>query len=293
MVGFRPPRVCATLFVCDAMPHTEKETPMPDLALPDGGRMHHVVTGEGPTVLFVHAGIADGRMWHPQVTALSATHRCVAPDLRGFGRSPLPDGLFAWRDDLIQLLTALGGEPAVLVGCSMGGGIAAEVALVRPDLVAGLVVIAANIPGWDLDSEELEEFDHLEEEMLEEEDFEEAVELNLETWVDGPKRDPGSVRAEIRDLVGLMQRAAFAVDEPDGVDVDRLDPPLGDRAAEIVVPTRVIVGELDFDEINANNARFAATVPDATLIEIDGAAHMLSMERPATVTAIVRELTGA
>ena len=80
--------------------------------------LHHAVRGDGPDVLLVHAGIADSRMWEPLAERLvAAGYRVVAPDLRGFGHTPLEPGVVSNAGDLVALLEELGIERAA-VRCS-------------------------------------------------------------------------------------------------------------------------------------------------------------------------------
>ena len=103
--------------------------------------------GEGAPVVFVHAGICDSRMWEPQWAAFTAAYRAVRLDLRGFGRSPLPPEPYSHGRDLVALLERLGTGPVALVAASYGGGVALEVAVARPDLVAALALADAALPG--------------------------------------------------------------------------------------------------------------------------------------------------
>lgn len=86
--------------------------------------------GQGPPILFVHGFPLDHTMWRQQLAELSRDHRCIAPDLRGFGQSSVTTGkvtMEQFADDLAALLDALGvTEPVVLCGLSMGGYIAWE-----------------------------------------------------------------------------------------------------------------------------------------------------------------------
>jgi pimeloyl-ACP methyl ester carboxylesterase len=97
-------------------------------------------------VLLLHAGIADRRMWESQVAALEAAgHSVLAPDLPGFGDAPLEPGTIAYVDHAVSLLE----RPAHIVGCSFGGRIALELAVVRADLVEHLVLIGAGLGSWE------------------------------------------------------------------------------------------------------------------------------------------------
>ena len=91
------------------------------------------------TALLLHAGIADSRMWHDQQTPLGAAgFDVLAPDLRGFGERPMGSEPFSHARDVEALLDG----PTVVVGSSLGGRVALELAVLRPDLVERLVLIA-------------------------------------------------------------------------------------------------------------------------------------------------------
>jgi 3-oxoadipate enol-lactonase len=82
--------------------------------------------GTGLPIVFLHAFPLDRSMWAPQVGALVRQGRCIAPDLRGFGASAAaaPYSMDQYADDVAVLFDAVGLEPAVVVGLSMGGYIA-------------------------------------------------------------------------------------------------------------------------------------------------------------------------
>jgi pimeloyl-ACP methyl ester carboxylesterase len=105
-------------------------------------------SGQGPPLLLLHAGIADRTMWDDVTPMLSERFRVVAPDLRGFGETPLPDGPFVYAADAAALLEGLGIERAHVVGVSLGGHVALDLALARPELVDHLVLVGAGIDGW-------------------------------------------------------------------------------------------------------------------------------------------------
>src|SRR5512133_3522604 len=111
------------------------------------------VAGEGPAVALVHEGICDSRMWDREWEEWSPSFRLLRLDLRGFGRSPLEAGQFAHARDVIAALEDHDLAPAVLVGVSLGGRVALEVALARPELVRALVLVAPGLPGHEWSQE--------------------------------------------------------------------------------------------------------------------------------------------
>ena len=105
---------------------------------------HDHLTADGPHVALLHAGVADRRVWRdvaPELHALGAD--VLALDRRGFGETPAGDGDFRHVDDLLEMLDG----PTWLVGNSMGGALALDAALVAPEQVAGLVLIATAVSG--------------------------------------------------------------------------------------------------------------------------------------------------
>jgi pimeloyl-ACP methyl ester carboxylesterase len=243
--------------------------------------LHHEVAGEGSPVVLLHEGICDSRMWDAQWEAFAQTHRVVRCDFRGFGRTPYTPGPYTHAGDLIALLDELGLGQAALVGVSMGGGVALQAAVARPDLVAALVLVGSGIRGHDW-SEEIVRAWNEEEAALERGDLDAAVEVNLRTWVDGPHRSPDEVDPAVRGKVGEMQRRALELYLDGGADAteEALVPDIGERLREIEAPTLVLVGELDVPDMHAIATRLRREIPDARGATIPAAAHAPTMERP-------------
>lgn len=128
----------------------------------DGVRVHFDVHGpdDAPAVVMVPGWpVAGAEMWKAQVPFLARTHRVVAYDPPGYGRSDRPTDPRAYRATsllgvLDAVLAASGSERAALVGISAGAGFAVGYAALHPDRVAGLVLIGAAVPighapaGW-------------------------------------------------------------------------------------------------------------------------------------------------
>src|SRR6478672_6628098 len=104
--------------------------------------LHHRVEGSGPTVLLLHAGVADLRMWDTQVDELVPGHSVLRLDLRGYGHTPLePGASYSDAGDVLALLDELGLERYALVGASYGGWVALQVATAAPDRVERIVLL--------------------------------------------------------------------------------------------------------------------------------------------------------
>jgi pimeloyl-ACP methyl ester carboxylesterase len=238
-------------------------------------------------VLLLHAGIADNRMWQPQIEALQAAgHRVIAPDLRGFGERRLEAARFSHVRDAEELLDG----PAAVVGCSLGGRVALELTVHRPDLVERLVVIAPGFPGWEW-SEETRAGWAAEETAYEAGDLEAAAEASVHLWVDGPNRSPGEVDPEVRSAATAMVLRSYEMQhgawEAGADEEDVLDSPLGGRLGEIRCPTLVLVGDEDVVDMRAIAAHVAGSIEGARLVTIANAAHLPSLECPGEVNALL------
>jgi pimeloyl-ACP methyl ester carboxylesterase len=235
--------------------------------------------GEGTAVVFIHAGVADRRMWRHQLSAVPDGFRFVSLDLRGCGQSDLPDEPFSNHEDVLAVMDHLGIETAVVVGCSMGGGTAIDVGLTAPPRVRGLVLIGAGAPGADIEDYEPPQWPEILE-SYEKGDFDRVVELDAEVWVVGYGRDKGSVDPSVIAELIEMDRALIANEEQrDGL-VVALDPPRAERMGEIAIPALIMVGEHDLPDMRQSADHLAATLGDGPAVVIPDAAHLPSLEQP-------------
>lgn len=107
--------------------------------------LHFIDTGAGQeAVLLLHGLGSRGADWQPQIEALAGSYRVIAPDLRGHGRSPAPPGAWQMRDladDVQRLLASLGLRRCHVVGFSLGGMVALELAARAPHSIHSLTLI--------------------------------------------------------------------------------------------------------------------------------------------------------
>ena len=247
------------------------------------------VAGDGEAVVFLHANVCDRRMWRAQFDGMSATHRAVAYDRRGFGETRAEPEDFSALADLVAVLEATaGGQPAILVGCSLGGRIALDAAVRHPSRVRALVLIAPNVAGAP-DPVYAPDIEALMKQSKEAEasgDLERLNAMKARLWLDGPLASEGRVSGPARDLLLAMNGIALR-SAPFGSDVDI--EPFHHRLHEIAVPTLVVWGKLDFPYVQERCRHVVAAVPGAQGHEMPDAAHLPSLERPADVTALVTE----
>jgi len=242
------------------------------------------VGGAGTPVVFLHAGVADRRMWDAQVAALeraAADYRTVAFDRRGFGETPHVEERYSHVDDLRAVLGAVGErEPAILVGCSQGGRIALDAALAFPDLVRALVLVAPAISGapevtaipaairaW-IDKLEVAEA---------EADVDRINALEAHAWLDGPLAGEGRVGGAVRELFLAMNELALRA-ERRGTEIEPVS--AYERVHEIAVPTLLIWGDLDFPHIALRCEYLKAQLPEVRAHRLRNAAHLPNLEHP-------------
>lgn len=232
----------------------------------------HDLTGQGPAIMLLHAGVADRRMWAEHLAPLAAAgHRVLAVDLPEFGEAE--SGETAPWNAVLETLEALEIERAVLVGNSFGGGVAVRVTALAPDRVSALVLVSAR-PFDAEPSPQLAAAWSAEEAALERGDVDAAVEAVLDAWTrpDAP--------AALRERIAVMQRRAYVLQL--GVSEPALDDPLSGPAdlAGILTPTLVLTGEHDMPDFAGAAAELASALPHAERTTIAGAGHLAPLEAP-------------
>lgn len=267
-----------------------------------------VGSGDAGTIVFVHGFPFDGSIWDAQLRGLPVGWRGIAPDLRGFGRSPLgaeelpsgrkagagvahPDEVVLTMDaiavDLVDTIERHAGGPAVVVGLSMGGYATFALLRRRPELVRALVLMDTRaVP----DSDEGRENRRRMAATARTKGARPIAAAMLDKLIaDGTRAERPHVvdplrrmmeatppRTLIAALAGMAARRDASGDLP-GIDV----------------PTMVVVGALDtitpLDEARA----MARAIPGARLEVVEGAAHLPGLEQPAVVNFLLADFIGA
>lgn len=252
-----------------------------------------ICAGAGRTVVMLHAGVADRRMWSDVIDRLSEHCHALAYDRRGFGETETPNEAFCHIDDLRAVIARTGGEPPVLIGCSQGGRIAIDYALAHPGAVAGLVLVATSITGAPSGEpypppipEIMTELDDAEARG----DLDAVNRIEAHLWLDGPLAPEGRVGGAQRDL--FLDMNGIALLHPE-LTHEQNCPPAIDCLAEIAAPTLVICGDLDFPHIQQRSLMLADTIPGARLAMMSGCAHLPSLEQPDVLADAVKHFLAA
>jgi pimeloyl-ACP methyl ester carboxylesterase len=269
----------------------------------DGGRIHVVERGQGPPLVLLHGIMLSSALWVHQLRDLADHHRVIAVDLRGHGQS-LPgstgSGIEILADDVRTVLETLGVEHAIVVGHSMGGMVALQLATgLPPDerrrRIAGIVLTSTTagpfvtLPG-----------------------FTGVVRVTgpvtARALLVGER--VGAKALPSRDLRWWLTRLGFGADAP-AVQVRFVEAmhrgtpsrtladligslatfDLSSKLGALDVPVLVVVGSHDKLTAPRLARRLAAALPEASLVELPRCGHMPMLERRHEFSRLVDEFT--
>jgi 3-oxoadipate enol-lactonase len=257
-----------------------------------GGRLFSVADGDGPPIVLVHAGIADHRAWDPMIDGLvAAGFTAIRYDIRAYGASTTEDVPFSNRADLIGVLAAWGLQRAALVGNSRGGQIAFDTAIEFPDRIVAVVGVGAGLGGFegDVTAEEqalFEEADRLE--SADPPDPDAIADFDVRLWVDGPGQSPDRVAPAIREAVRAMDRPLYVPGRVDAQPIV-LDPNAASRLGDLRCPVLAVAGALDVSDVAQIARHLEANAPNARAVIVPDVAHMVGMEVPDKLTALIAD----
>ncbi|HEX2577723.1 MAG TPA: alpha/beta fold hydrolase [Aquihabitans sp.] len=246
-----------------------------------GSPLHAVVAGErGPDVVLVHGFTQTLASWAPVAADLARDHVVTSVDAPGHG------GSSALRADLAAGATALGatGGRAVYVGYSMGGRLALRLALDRPDLVAGLVLLGATA-GIDDPAERAAR--RRADDALAQQLEQEGVEPFLARWLAQPLF--AGLEPTTADLAArLANDPAALASSLRLAGTGTMDPPWWAELGAVSAPTLVLAGAED-PKFTALALRLAEGIgPGARQASVTGAGHAAHLQDPVAVAVVVR-----
>lgn len=251
----------------------------------NGTMLYYREAGEGRLAVFIHGFPLDHSVWLDQLNGLAHVRRCVAVDLRGFGRSdPVVESTLSmevFADDVAALIEALGSDQADVVGISMGGYVALALWELRPNLVRTLSLLDTRATADTAEAAASRE--DLVERLLAEGRAGVASSLLASMLAPNP---PALVRARVRSMIeGTRYETMVAA--LDGMRSR------SDRAAmlpTISVPTLVAGGESDTLTPPVVVRAMAEHIPGARTVIVRDAGHLPPIERPSSINEALMEL---
>ena len=256
----------------------------------NGAEIYFETAGEGSPLIMIHAGIADSRQWNNEFTYFSQYYQVIRYDMRGYGRSEPVDGEFSHMGDLISLLNKLEIiDPLILMGCSMGGGLAMDFAISHPSRVKALIMVDSGPSGLELDVPTPAKFTEAEK-AFEAGDLDLVAEIETQIWFDGTDRTPQQVNQEMRILAYDMDRKALSHEERKlGTRLPNTKSPATNQLSELTCPVLIIVGVHDTAYILAAADTMIKKIRFARKVVIEDAAHLPNMDQPEEFQKIVKK----
>ena len=292
----RGPIIAAAVAGCvkrDAAPASDSTgvtaTPRAETAAINGTTIHYEVRGSGPPVILAHGGGFDHRMWDDQVDELGRSFTLVRYDARGFGRSGSSEGSpFQYHEDLAALVRHLGFERVSVVGQSLGGRVAVDLALTHPDLVEKLVLVGPGLSGWPWDRSAFGSWITRIRDAVRTGDSAGAA----EAWLASSYMSPAMERPELQERLRMLARANVRnffeqTQEPE------LEPPAFKQLGELRVPILLVIGTRDEAEILKIGDTLQTHVAGIRRVMLEGAGHAPNIEQPERFNRMVLEFLRA
>lgn len=245
-------------------------------------RLNYTRFGSGPTLVLVHGFLGGTGYWRPQQTSLRRVFDVIAVDMPGFGgsaRVPAPKTISGYAGALFDLMDALGIEHFALLGFSMGGMIAQQAVLDRPERITKLVLYGSSSTG---------ELPHRFEswaasaERMKREGVEATADRTVVSWFVDGENDPyyeicrEACRGANENACQIVMHAIQGWSARD-------------RLSEIGIPTLVIVGDKDRSTRVSDSLPLWEGIPGAQLCVLPGCAHGAHMEKPALFNRLIEE----
>jgi pimeloyl-ACP methyl ester carboxylesterase len=251
----------------------------------NGTTIDYTQAGSGPNLVLVHGFPLSSQMWEKQIAALADRNRVIAPDLRGFGKSPSldPFTMESLADDVHTLLDRIEALPCVLAGLSMGGYVALAYCKKYPRDLRGLILIDTRAEG---DTAEGKQGRQKMIELVREAGSAAVAEQMLpkmlcEQTCTGVPDVSQALRKIMESCPPLtIEHALLALR-------DRKDQT--ENLPSIPVPTLILVGEHDAITPPAMSQKMHELIPQSMLATIPCAGHMSPIENPDEVNRHIRE----
>jgi len=239
------------------------------------------------TIIFIHGGYLDHRMWDDQFEFFSKNYRVLRYCDLGHGKSISGDSTIYAHEALLALMNELKIEKAHLMGLSWGALVATDFVLTHPEKVNKMILVSPGLNGWSyfVDPVAKENY-RLRREALSRGDTTLFVEFFQRNWTDGPNRAKAEVDSLVRQKVQTILTENIK-QHLGGQASLLLDPPAIERLTEIQTPTLLIKGQHDAKDIHEIVNLYQEKLAQADRFDIHNAAHMVNMERPEIFNQIV------
>jgi pimeloyl-ACP methyl ester carboxylesterase len=255
--------------------------------------LYYEVAGTGHLLTLIHGLLLDRRSWDDQFEVFTRQYQVLRYDLHGWGDSAQEkaEPPFSPRQDLLSLLHYLAIDKTYLLGLSGGGTFALDFTLEHPDKVDALILVSSDPSGYMPPmTDDIQTFVKQYSRALQQRDSAGAAEATTRFWTDGPSRAPEQVNAQARARIvemttqQIQRHGDFMAHEEHMIP---LEPPAINRLTEVRVPTLIVLGDEDVQEVIDVAEVLEQGIPGAKKVVIPGTAHHPHMEKPEEFNRVV------
>lgn len=246
----------------------------------DGGRLWYERDGEGFPVVLIHPGLWDARIWDAQFVEFARQHDVIRYDVRGYGRSDLPDRPYSDLGDLRRLLEELNVARCALVGSASGAQLAIDFALAHPDVAEAVVAVSPALSGYRWEDRGLDVLTDEIDRAVQAGDLRRAMEIELAVWTPlsaDPATD-GWVTEIAMDNAHVLRVDTALLELP---------PPALPRLGDMDAATLVVVGDRDLGEVHSIADLLTHSIPGASKRVIADADQLVNVGKPEKFNRVV------
>ena len=236
--------------------------------------LHYEIKGNGKPVILLHSGAMDSRDWEFITPHLSKSFKVITLDVRGAGKSPVPNEPIDYVKDLRKLLDHLKIKKGALVGHSLGGQIATDFTLTYPKRVSQLVLVAPGLSGFKFSSEHAELESRVSKVAPDVEKMTNII-LSEPSW----SVSFGKAYDLLREMMIHNIQKTFDWKTFETVSSNSAM----ERLGEIKTKTLFIIGEKDSGDL-FKIAQLYKEVPNINFVRIPGANHIITLTHPKEVS---------
>jgi pimeloyl-ACP methyl ester carboxylesterase len=250
----------------------------------NGTKLYYELAGEGEPIVLIHGNGVDTREWDEQFTIFAEHHKVLRYDARIYGKSDKPvEGVpYSHHEDLKELMNHLGLSKAHIVGHSWGSGVAVDFVLAYTEMAYSLIPVGPWVFGYvSPTAEPLSSMFQEVGALIEKNEFKAAMDVWIDHVFEGALDFKGTKR--IREIGYDYSFWPFMHEDP----VRYLEPSALNRLSDILHPTLIITSE--FDVANCKEVAYLMDekIPNSTLVEIQDAAHMMNVDKPAEFNKLI------
>lgn len=247
------------------------------------GELYLEKIGCGEPLILIHAGFSDRRDWEHQVKDFGTNYQTIVYDQRGSGNSSTIETVFSPAEDLKAVMDHLKIEKTHLIGHSIGGSIALDFALQYPEKVLSLVLVASGLNGYSWSKEYLE--------LMQSVWKTPQPEIMTKSFLSAPfyaigMRDD-NIKSEIEMITLENFRKVLTWKTFDIRDVHWFFPEAKIKLKNLKIPTLVIYGDQDSEDIKNIAHIFIDNIADVKNAIVKDTDHLLNFEKPEELNRLI------